>query len=231
MRKLRYSTVLLLIIGATLAIVRSGAVPTGAATAAGGPRPHSTFQFPQVIRDQVARADRSGKPLYARYMTVSDDSGSLVVDLPAAWDDLETGHWFQDGKLVGHMVGAAHDYARFAAKRSEPGVFIGVRRAPVQADGVLALLDRERPGLSRECRHGGRFKYEDAFYTGSFDFYTACVKGAPNVIVVAARPGNQGYSVLMRIVVHGKADLAAAARILGTFQVVSDGLDHHHDGE
>ena len=80
---------------------------------------------------------------------------------------------------------------------------------------LLDLID-----WSSSCTYEGRFDYEDPLYTGVYDVYSNCGGTTSKIVVVAAEPATQDYSVLVQVQVVTDADLDALDHILNTFVVL-----------
>lgn len=152
---------------------------------------------------------------YAGYIELTDDSGQIVLSVPAEWSDIETSGWVKDGEAIGPGVNAAPDIAAWRAEWGTPGVFIG-------ASDVLGLtpdeaLDSERWDTS--CTYEGRDDYYDGLYTGRYDLYYDCGDDLSVFIVIAAEPPEGGYLIYVQILTVAPRDFDAADEIIRTFQV------------
>ena len=60
------------------------------------------------------------------YVPITDDTGTISLDIPSDWEDLGTGPWTQDGEDIGPSVNAAEDIDAWVAGWDTPGLFVGV---------------------------------------------------------------------------------------------------------
>ncbi|MDX1689332.1 MAG: trypsin-like peptidase domain-containing protein, partial [Candidatus Promineifilaceae bacterium] len=84
-----------------------------------------TVAFSQQLDEQVAEdGSAAGGETYSEYVTVSDNSGQLEVEVPAAWSDVAGEPWTNDeGEELGPSVTAAPDLNAFNNSWTTPGVF------------------------------------------------------------------------------------------------------------
>ncbi len=167
----------------------------------------------------VAASD-PGAPLYTDYMTITDDSQLITVDVPVEWFDIDGRVWETDlatgtFELIGPALSASPDIAGFSGGWDTPGVFIGA--SAMIPMSVEQLLDTTWFGDT--CIYDGRFEYDDGSYTGLYDVYTDCA-GTGNVfLVIVAEPPEQTWMALVQIQALTEADLVAADQITATFTV------------
>lgn len=172
-----------------------------------------SFSFAQSLGDQVAQPPAGAGATYDSYVEVSDDSGLLTFEVPAAWDDVN-GSSTENGDPA---VSASPDLEAYLNRWDIPGViFIASVDFAAQTDD--AVLDHFSGG---QCTSAGREPYQDALYSGTFEFFTDC-GGTPTAraIVVARPPDNQFAAVIdMQLVTD--ADLEALDQVMNTFVVNS----------
>lgn len=148
------------------------------------------------------------------FVTVSDESGRITVEVPEAWDDVEGSPWAPDGQPIGPALTAAEDVDDWISGWGTPGLFIGVDDAPVVtpaelldaldfSDACEAEVDRvplDRPGL-----------------IGEVQTYSGCGAEGSTFVQAAAIPDPAGPLVLLQVVLLD--DAAPLARILETWSV------------
>jgi hypothetical protein len=202
----------------------SGAVAPGSQLT--GPGAGYAFTFPQEFRAELSASQQA----YSGYVTVKDDSEAITVDVPTAWNDVETGRWMYRGRDVGVFIAASADLQAFNSRKPEPGVFIGVSHTLAHEGNDQGILNFEQNGHAQGCKRQGRSNYKDPFYAGQSDLYVQCAAGGRNRMVVVALPANREWLILLRITAKSDADLQAATKIFQTFQVLGDPEhDEHHD--
>jgi hypothetical protein len=240
MRYYRSIVVLMVLLGVVLMFTRFVNAEAGSAELANtAGHANSPTQAQQAnLASSIARdlglnisGQASASASYSSYMFVSDDHEKLKIEIPSAWNDIESGHWMYQGRQIGLFITAAADLQAFSATKKEPGVFLGASQQLAQTQTVESLLELEKKVIGKKCKVKERKAYQDAFYTGSFDSFIQCTQGNHNVLVVAATTADRRMLILLRMNIVSDADLAAATRIFATFQALGnlDVLDEHHD--
>ena len=154
---------------------------------------------------------------YSSYVPVSDDSGSLQVEVPAEWSDvLGTALTLDDGTQMPQVI-ASTDLASYQGSYSVPGVEF----AALVGGGVAigAMLDAVGP--SGECTSAGRQDYDDGLYTGKIEYWESCGGGQTQVVTIAAEPAGKEFMAILFVQVVSDADLDALDHIIQTFQVIT----------
>jgi serine protease Do len=176
--------------------------------------------FAQSLEGEVANTSPSdsGEPTegYSSYMEISDDSGTLTVEVPNEWSDVDGSAWTVDSEEIGWSVTAAPDINGFNTTWATPGMFFGAstQLADYSHDELLGFFD-----FSDSCTNGGRDSYEDTLYTGSYELWENCGDADALFAVISAKPESGAYSIIVLIQIVTKADLDALDQILNTFVV------------
>ncbi|MCS6844435.1 MAG: trypsin-like peptidase domain-containing protein [Caldilineales bacterium] len=168
------------------------------------------FSFAQEGQEEVQETQQG----YTEYVRITDDSGTLSMEVPAEWSQVDGSPWRDDdGTLLGAQLTAqppgADDgpFVLLAAGNLDRGAF--------DADALLDSTD-----FSDFCEtYEGRQDYNDPLYTGRFDLYTGCGNAKGVMFVVVAAPEQGNYFVLTIVLALTDADLEAADRIFNTFEV------------
>ncbi len=175
-----------------------------------------SFSFESSLQDEVANDGGTPAAGYASYETVTDDSGTITIDVPAEWSDrLGTPWTFDGGDTVGVAVKAAADIDGWLGGWTTPGVFFGASSSITGSFTVDSLLDYE--GFGDTCTYEGRESYEDALYTGAYDVYSGCGGEDMLFVQVVAEPTSGSFLMLLQVVVVDDRDLEALDTILATF--------------
>jgi hypothetical protein len=201
-----------------------------AATALPGRPVSPHFPLPNALTKQLSGANSAVQPAYSTYMRLSDDTGTISIEVPAEWGDVATGSWKIQGKDIGVFIAAAPDLGNFYASRAEPGVFFGashdlsgIFQAPnltlTSNPAIVQRLIDAAGNQQGRCKDGGRFNYHDNFYSGNYTLGLNCLSGSQGEITLVTMPPSQQYITLLRIHVNSQADLDAATHIMDTFQV------------
>lgn len=175
-----------------------------------------SFSFAQELTDETTAVD-TGAPdsaaSYRDYVSITDDSGQLTLDVPAEWSDIDGSAWVLDGEEIGLSVTAAPSIAGFNDTWETPGVFFGVTdQFDATTDELLDAYD-----FSESCTLDSRSPYSDAVYTGSFDVWTGCGGADTLLVVVGVEPEDASYLGLVVVQVVSEADLEALDRVIETF--------------
>ena len=72
------------------------------------------------------------------------------------------------------------------------------------------------------CTYEGRTVYEDPAYTGWYDTFTNCGDALATYVVVAARPPEGNFLLLVQVQANEDRDFDALDRILSSFYVIGD---------
>ena len=177
-----------------------------------------SFSFAQTLEDDAAPAENSGQPAagYSQYVAVSDNTGSLTVEVPVEWSDIDGSMWTVDGEEIGWQVTAATDINGYNTTWTTPGVFFGasIELATYSEEELLDFFD-----YSESCSYDGREPYEDPLYAGAYDLWSGCGGTDTLFVVVSASPESRAYIILVAVQVVSDSDLAALDQILNTFIV------------
>ncbi|HEX5945811.1 MAG TPA: S1C family serine protease [Acidimicrobiales bacterium] len=171
-----------------------------------------TMSFADTYDDTVAD---SGGGDYTGYVTVNDDSGTLSVDIPDTWIEVDGTAEDVNG-VPAPSVWASPNMQGFVETWGTPGMRFAVTDQLHGAD-IDAALDSMAPV---DCVSAGRFDYSDPMYVGRYEMLTDCGGTASQYFVVASVPADDSYLAVVAVQVTGDADLQALDQILATFQVV-----------
>jgi hypothetical protein len=151
-------------------------------------------------------------PEYVDYVQVTDDSGTIVVEVPAEWTDVNGEPYvFDDGTTIAD-VAASSDLDAFV-DNSAPGVEVSATDVSI-VDVPTAMDWLARP----ECTLAQSDPYDDPAFEGQIDFYTDC-EGTDAVYVVLAasyKPEPERIAIVQALLVTD-SDVDALLRALDTF--------------
>lgn len=152
---------------------------------------------------------------YADYVSISDDTGSLSVDVPVEWPDTFSGSWILADQDVGYTLIAAPSIDGFFNTWDTPGIFFGASSSIVTQLTEDDLLDFHTFGDS--CDSTGRDDYDDGLYTGRMEVWENCGGLDTIVVNIAAVPQDRSFMMLVQMQVVGDADLDALDRAISSF--------------
>lgn len=150
---------------------------------------------------------------YGEYVTVSDDSNFLTVDVPAAWTDVDG-----TAGLFGPDVTASTDVQAFFQTYDVSGLEfqatdIQTNQAPDQ------VLDAVSQGQASQCTSLGRQPYSDPLYSGVSEVFQDCAGGTNDFVWLAFEPADLSFHGVVGVQITTAADIEALERALDTFVV------------
>ncbi|MFN2134698.1 MAG: S1C family serine protease [Candidatus Promineifilaceae bacterium] len=179
----------------------------------------ASFSFAQEIAESDASGQlEEGPESYDNYVTVSDNSGAIVMEIPDHWSDLDGSEWLDDdGTVIGGTLAAAPNLSDFFETYGTPGVSL-IASAGLGDSDVNDLVDFY--DFTDGCTLDSRNDYEDSIYTGVFDLYNDCGDAGSIIIVLAAKPADNSHAVVIEAQAITDADIDALDHVLDTFNVV-----------
>ena len=180
-----------------------------------------SFSFAVAAGDTVDDTPQgsSGPSSYGNYMTVTDDSGLLSVQVPTAWGDIDGSPVMENGEAVALRIVAAPSIQEFNESWGASGMSFS---ASVRDVGLTddEILDNN----TWNCDYDARYEYADPLYTGKYDIWVNC--GGEDIdttyIVLSVAPDGRDFTILVEIQVVTQADLEALDTIINSFQVDVD---------
>jgi Protein of unknown function (DUF2510) len=154
-----------------------------------------------------------GGSTYNGFMSVSDDSGTIVVDVPVQWSDVDGLPWVLDDGTALPDVAASSDLGAFSETYNAPGVEVTATDI-----GVIDVPTAMTEFAPLECTNAGSEPYDDSMFEGEIAFFTDC-GGTDTVYVLLAasyKPEPERIA-LMRAQILTDADIDAVVRVLETF--------------
>lgn len=165
---------------------------------------------------------------YGDYVTITDDTGNIELEVPAAWSDVDTRVWSSDwggDAFDSPSITASGNLDAYLNGFSEPGVFFAASKELGALGGYIELLDGVKGWYENDCTFKERVDYgegdwADPWYEGKFDLWENCGPDDTLVLVLAARPKADpgAYLLLLEMKIVYDRDLEALDRIIQTFQ-------------
>lgn len=178
-----------------------------------------SFSFAVAAEDEVSDNPTNNTTTESvnNYVAISDDSGAIVVEVPASWVEVDGSPWVDEGVVVGGQLLAAPSIEGYSTTYSTPGVQLLAANdfGGSTMDELLDFFD-----FSADCTFDGRSDYEDPIFTGRFDLYINCAGQGTVIAVVAAEPADQSFAVIIIGQAITDADLEALDHVLDTFNLV-----------
>jgi serine protease Do len=170
------------------------------------------FSFAQEIEDEVATDGES----YSEYATITDDTGTLTVEVPAEWSSTDTAPQDDGQGTTVPFIAAAPDLDDFLGTWNTPGLQFAA--LPASSGTVTDYLTSYAAGT--ECTDGGIQDYDDGAFAGQFQVWESCGGTETAYVVLATNPTDGGaYTYLTIVQAVTSADLVALDHIFATFNV------------
>lgn len=149
---------------------------------------------------------------YTDYVQVTDDTGTLTLEVPAEWADIATSPLENEGETY-PRIEAATDIDSFNSTFGVPGVkFLAVPAAGANIDDLLYGF-----GVN-DCTDGGITDYDDGAFVGKYQVWEACAgTDALYLVLVTNLIGHPDTLYVTTIQAVTTADLDALDHILQTF--------------
>jgi serine protease Do len=182
----------------------------------GGQPLELAFSFAEEIEDEVS-VDESGETAtYVDYQSIVDDTGSIIIEVPAEWSDIDPAPATDDAGATIPYILASTDRQAWTDTFDVPGVLFA-KLGPT-SDIPSTLL--EYGDFSGTCTDLGLVDYSDPVFTGQYQVWDACGGTPTAIVVLAAVPADGSYTALMLVQIVSDADLDALDRIFQTFNVI-----------
>ncbi|MEM7802163.1 MAG: S1C family serine protease [Chloroflexota bacterium] len=169
------------------------------------------FSFATAI-DMVETSDPNATS-YSEYVSVTDDSNSLIINVPAAWVDVDGSAWTNEGSVIGPSISASFNLDSFYNTWESPGVFFAAVDNPnVTTPEALDLFD-----YSSDCVYDSRSSYDDSVFIGQYDLWENCGGIGTVALVLASQPIGGNELVVVLVAARSEADFEALDNILSSF--------------
>jgi serine protease Do len=174
------------------------------------------FSFADEIEDEVSVDDSGSATAYSDYQSIVDDTGKIVIEVPAAWSDIDPAPATDDAGGEIPYILASTDRQAWLDTFDVPGVLF-VKLGPT--DDIPGTL-LEYGDFSGACTDLGLVDYADPVFTGQYQVWDACGGTTTAIVVLVAVPADNSYTALMLVQILSDADLDALDRIFQTFNVI-----------
>ncbi len=156
------------------------------------------------------------------YISCYDDTGSIVVDVPDYWLEVNGGEWEYDGEIIGVAISAAPDLDDFNDYYEAEGVFFGASDTFASIGGYIEFLDWYTSIYSGSCDLIGRYDYNDGVYRGKYDMYEDCGgRGGYDTYVLSAVDIEDQFAMIVLVMIQVMpGDTATVQQIWNTFLVL-----------
>lgn len=173
--------------------------------------------FAEEIDDEVDVDAADDAETYTTTYTVVDDSGTITVDVPVEWADLDTEPFVLDDGTPAPWIAASTSIdSLYSGTYDAPGMFMASFPEIDPANIATAIAEfAPAPG---ECGHDdGLTDYDDGAFIGQYQLWTDCGGvGAALVILIANANSGQG-AIVVGTQLLTDADFDALDTIMATF--------------
>jgi serine protease Do len=193
----------------------------------------------QVVRldtEEVLKGELNGPPLAPEpsttshggstatpdpYHTVTDDSGSISVEIPSSWNDIET-EPVEIGGDYAPSIAAAPNLDEYHDSWDAPGLeFIATDQISASELDELAANAGDNVGANDDCTSEGSQSFSNDRFSGTLAVWTDCGGMGTELLVVAAIEPSGNHVVLLIVqVTSSSADADAMKHILKSFEYV-----------
>lgn len=178
-----------------------------------------SVSFANELSDTTDEGSATG---YTSYMSISDDAGAIVTDIPSEWSDVDGGSYTDDAGNLLFDVSAAPDLSGFWSSWNVPGVSVTASSDLAYYETVESALDNLQDTYLGSCEYGGREVYTDPIFVGFYDIYLNCGGVGTTVVALAATPDDLSYLVLVQFQAVADRDFDALDVVLNTFNVIGE---------
>jgi len=171
-----------------------------------------------AIEEETGPIDTGGADVSysGEFTSVSDDSGTIFVDVPVEWSDIDGAPITLDDGTELQNISAAPDLSAFFGDWQSPGLSLTVTYEAMTPD---EMLDQLLGGAAEACEDAGRDDYDDGLYLGRVQYYSNCGGVGAATIGIAASPPDGGFTAFVIVQLASEADIAVLDRIVQTFSV------------
>ena len=153
----------------------------------------------------------------AEFAAIVDDTESVLVEVPASWDEVNGASWTDGRGYTFAHLDASPDLDQYASTWDVPGVSVYASReayGKVSSDDLMQMMADSMPDDG--CELVETDAYDDGWHVGDYAYWEGC-GGNAAALVVAAESSEGGYVILLAVQAVSDDDLAATDRILGSF--------------
>lgn len=170
---------------------------------------------------QVEQVSLPAADDYVTYKPISDMFGTLTVEFPDAWNELDGSTWLADfeDREIGVAVVASTDLDTLYDGWGVPGAFVSASEELATTSTPDEVLDWRRTKYEASCSFRGRGDFVGAAEIGRYEIWTACGDGPTIILVLMAVPRERSLIEQVNLRLTSRADLEAARHIFDTLDV------------
>lgn len=151
------------------------------------------------------------------FVTVTDDSGSVTVNVPDTWSDVDGSPAADANGVEFAALTASPSIEGFNSTWTTPGVRLLASAAAVGDDIATRLADFTS-GLETECTPDNSGDYDDSFYIGQFAYFTNCGGTTTDIVVLVTKDIDNTHLMIVTAQLVSETDKTTVLEeILNTF--------------
>ena len=161
-----------------------------------------------------AAAPPTTQPGAPAYVQLIDDTGSISVDVPITWTDIDTSPDTQYDPAV-PAIRASTDYQQYLDTFDVSGLTYIADAYRADLASIIEFYD-----FSRDCAERTTEPFDDGDFVGTHVIFSQCGPSRQAEFhVVAANPTNQAFTAIVQVQISDPRDLPILDRILGSFDM------------
>ena len=149
--------------------------------------------------------DTGGTTTNSGYYQVTDDTGTITMEVPTDWVEVDGSSWTFDDASIGVAISSAPNLQDWIDYYDVPGVFFGASNEFAKYGGYIQFLDfytgPDGFNYRGNCTYtsGQRFSYDDGIYRGKFDYFYNCggQGGFDAYVLSAVSKASQGDYIII----------------------------------
>lgn len=198
-------------------ITAAGGILISTRDSGGGTPPVVVAAEELGVDETLAEETPEDTPGYSDYTQVSDDTGTIVVEIPVEWSDVNGAPYALDDVTEIPDVAASTDLAGFAETYAVPGVEVAA--TDISVIDVPTAMTLMAPA---ECTSLGSEAYDDPAFEGEIEFFTDCAgTGTVYMLLAASYKPEPERIALVQAQLTTERDFDAVAQVLDTFNFTS----------
>jgi hypothetical protein len=147
------------------------------------------------------------------FVTLTDDSGTIIVDVPSSWTDVDTA---PSGGEFPQIEATPYRQAYYDTF-DVPGVTYRAIHFTTDTESLVHNL-----AIPDLCAHEAVQPYDDGSFVGSHLVDSECGSfGTAEYHVIVANPANQAFTAVVVVQITGPHELPILERILDSFNVAA----------
>lgn len=182
------------------------------------PSDNSTYEG-QMNGDEVVKVGGSEPdPVdpVGSFVTISDDSGILSVDVPDSWSDVASGLVPADNGAQFLSLSASPSLVDYNGTWGTPGLSLSSTQDPTVTP--QEYVDGYQTGIGNECENAEQGDYDDGLYAGRYVYFTNCGGVGTDYVALAVRDVDDTHFVLLTVQMVSDEDKTVVLdQVLKTF--------------